>query len=46
LPGIVNVVGDVRSGTLIVTYDPSQVSPEQITAQIEKYYTVKGTFSP
>jgi len=47
LPGIHEVTGDLATGTLVVTYDPAQVTPEQITKQVEAVgYSVEGTFQP
>jgi len=34
-------------GTLVVTYDPAQVIPEQIIQKVEAVgYGVQGTFEP
>jgi copper chaperone CopZ len=47
LPGIGEITGDLATGTLIVTYDPAQVTPEQIMQKIEAVgYRVEGTFEP
>ncbi len=47
LPGIVKATGDLDVQTVVVTYDPSAVKPEQIIQAIEAVgYAVTGTFSP
>lgn len=47
LPGIIEVIGDLAAGTVVVKYEPSQVSPEQIAQAIESAgFTVEGTFQP
>ncbi len=47
LPGITEVEGDLGAMTLIVTYDSSQVSPEQISQAVEDIgYRTTGTFEP
>jgi len=47
LPGILEVTGDLATGELIVTYDPAQVTQEQMINAVEKLgYIVEGTFQP
>jgi len=47
LPGILKVDGDLEERTLIVVFDPAQVSEADIIQTIEDLgYTVTGTFSP
>jgi len=39
--------GDLGANTLIVTYDPAQVGPEQISEAVAAVgYSVTGTFEP
>ena len=41
------VTGDLAAETVIVTYDPAQVTPEQIVQAIENVdFSVEGTFDP
>jgi copper chaperone CopZ len=47
LPGIQKVTGELRTGKLVVTSDPSQVTPEQIEESIKSIgYQVTGRFEP
>ncbi|MFQ5408965.1 MAG: heavy-metal-associated domain-containing protein [Anaerolineales bacterium] len=47
LPGISEATGDLATGTLIVTYEPAQVTPDQIAQAVEDVgYAVTGTFQP
>lgn len=47
LSGITEVTGDLSAGTLIVTFDPNQVTQDQIIEKIEEVgYSVEGTFQP
>lgn len=47
LPGIIEVTGDMSTNTVVATYDPGQVTPDQIGQAIESVgYTVEGTFQP
>jgi copper chaperone CopZ len=47
LPGIHEIKGDLAAGILLVTYNPTQVTPEQIIEKIEAVgYSVEGTFEP
>lgn len=47
LPGIVEVTGDLATGTVVVSYNSTVVMPEQIIEAIESPgYTVTRTFQP
>lgn len=47
LPGIKEVTGDLAARTLVVTFDQSQVTPDQIIEAVEAVgYQVEGTFAP
>ncbi|MCL4302098.1 MAG: heavy-metal-associated domain-containing protein [Anaerolineae bacterium] len=47
MPGIGEITGNLATGTLIVTYDPAQVTPAQIIQKIEAVgYSVERTFEP
>jgi len=47
LPGIGEVTGDMRDNSLIVEYDPGQVTAEAIAQSItQSGFTVEGTFAP
>ena len=47
LPGIHKVSGDWAAGTLIATYDPTQVTPELIVKKIEAVgFSVESKFQP
>ena len=47
LPGIMETTGDLGTNTLIVTYDPAQVGPEEISQAVTAVgYSVTGTFEP
>jgi copper chaperone CopZ len=47
LPGILDIDGNLSEQTLIVTFDPAQVSKEEIIKTIEDLgYTVTGEFTP
>jgi copper chaperone CopZ len=47
LPGITNIDTSLEAKTLIVTFDPAQVSKEEIVKTIEDLgYTVTGEFDP
>ncbi|RME51825.1 MAG: heavy-metal-associated domain-containing protein [Caldilineae bacterium] len=47
LPGIVEVTGDLSTQTVVVTYDPDAVTPEQITQAIESAgFAVESQFQP
>ena len=47
LSGIGEVKGDMGDGSLIVEYDPEQVTPDEIAASInETAFPVEGTFTP
>jgi copper chaperone CopZ len=47
LPGITEVRGDLLAGTLVVVFEPTQVTPEQIVQAVEQVgYSVEGTFEP
>ncbi len=47
LPGITEVQGDLGEMTMIVTYDLTQVSPEQISEAVKDIgYSTTGTFEP
>ncbi len=47
LPGVKEVTGDLSAATLVIAFDPTQVSPDQITKVVEKLgYSVEGTFQP
>jgi copper chaperone CopZ len=47
LPGIIEVTGDLFSATLVVKFDPSLVTPEQIVQKIKDTgYEVAGSFQP
>lgn len=47
LPGIVEVTGNLATGTVVVSYNSAIMTPEQIIEAIESPgYTVTGTFQP
>ncbi|MDK1082313.1 MAG: heavy-metal-associated domain-containing protein [Anaerolineae bacterium] len=47
MPGITEVTGNLFAGTMVATFDPSQVTPEQIVQAVENTgYAVEGTFEP
>jgi len=47
LPGIVEVTGDLATQTVVVTYNPSAVTPKQITQAIESAgFAVESQFEP
>ena len=47
LPGITEVAGDLGARTLVVTYDPASVEPEEIVQAIQQAgFDVMGTFEP
>lgn len=47
LPGIDEVTGDLATETLVVTYNPGQVTTEMIIEAIETAgFTVEGQFDP
>lgn len=47
LPGIVEVTGDLSTRTVVVTYNPSTVTPDQIAQAIESAgFGVEGQFEP
>jgi copper chaperone CopZ len=47
LPGIGEITGDLATNTLIVTFDPAQVTEEAIVEAIESTgFTVKSQLQP
>jgi len=47
LPGIDAVTGDLGDSTLVVTYDPAKVSPDEIIQKVnEAGFSVNGTYQP
>jgi copper chaperone CopZ len=47
LPGIGEVTGDLGTNTLVVSYDPSEVTTEAIIQAVEDTgFMVEGQFEP